>query len=79
MPINFVSLRKKSTLTGHWKLEPKQSSVPEDEFKGKLRTQNGLKWKAREDKALPDGPYRERLADYEKQHLESQKRKSAKN
>ena len=74
----FCFASQKVHLTGHWKLEPKQSSVPEDEFKGKLRTV-ALKWKAREDKALPDGPYRERLADYEKQHLESQKRKSAKN
>ena len=65
-------------LTGHWKLDPKRSTKPEVEFKGKLRT-SALKWKAREDKGLPDGPYRERLADYEKQHLESQKRKSAKN
>ena len=74
----FCFASQKVHLTGHWKLEPKKSSVPEDEFKGKLRTV-ALKWKAREDKGLPDGPYKERLADYEKQHLDSQKRKSAKN
>lgn len=78
IPHQFCFASQENHFTGHWKLEPKQSSVPEDEFKGKLRTV-ALKWKAREDKGLPGGPYRERLADYEKQHLDSQKRKSAKN
>lgn len=74
----FCFAAQTNNLTGHWKLDPKQSTKPEDEFKGKLRTL-ALKWKAQEGKGLPDGPYRERLADYEKQHLDSQKRKSAKN
>ncbi len=75
---HFCFASQTNDFTGHWKLDPKQSTKPETEFKGKLRT-SALKWKARQDKGLPDGPYRERLADYEKQHLDSQKRKSAKN
>lgn len=74
----FCFASQTNHFAGHWELKPKLSSIPQDEFKGKLRTL-ALKWKSREDKGLPDGPYRERLADYEKQHLDSQKRKSAKN
>lgn len=65
-------------LHGLWALDEKKSSSPEKQFKGKLRVLP-LKLKNHKTDGLPNGPYRERLADYEKQHLESQKRKSAKN
>ena len=71
-------MAQSNDFTGNWELDEKKSTKPEEAFKGKLRTV-ALKWKAQEDKGLPDGPYRERLADYEKQHLDSLKRKSAKN
>ena len=74
----FCFAAQPNDFTGNWELDLKESTKPEEAFKGKLRTV-ALKWKAQEDKGLPDGLYRERLADYEKQHLDSLKRKSAKN